>query len=70
MISKFFAWCPSELLIRRNCYVSGPPNLFRAASEGAKKRRYHQSLFNGEPAQVRTDIVIVFAPTDETKISR
>jgi hypothetical protein len=48
--------------VLRTWYVSGPPSLFRAASEAAKKRQYHQSLFNGEPAQVRTDIVIVFAP--------
>ena len=48
--------------VLRTWYVSGPPGLFRAASEAAKKRQYHQSLFNGEPAQVWTDIVIVFAP--------
>ena len=48
--------------VLRTWYVSGPPGLFRAASEAANKRRYHQSLFNGEPAQVRTDIVIVFVP--------
>lgn len=48
--------------VLRTWYVSGPPGLFRAASEAAKKRQYHPSLFNGEPSQVRTNIVIVFAP--------
>ncbi len=58
------AWVNCDGSVLETDYLSGPPELFKLAHDAVEKWKYHPSVNNGTPMEVRTTVTVVFGPSE------